>query len=67
MITCAMMLICFGLLIIALLLDMILLMPIFLVVYIYRGIKAKLDERKLIKEALEKLREEEQSWEKTKV
>lgn len=67
MITFFVTLIYFAVLIIAVVLDAILLLPVFLVVYIYRGIKAKLDERKLIKEALEKLREEEQSWEKTKV
>lgn len=65
MITCALMLICFGVLIIALLLDMILLMPIFLVVYIYKAIKAKLDERKLIKKILEDLEKEGETWEKT--
>lgn len=67
MITFFVTLIYFAVLIIAVVLDAILLLPVFLVVYIYRGIKAKLDERKLIKEVLEKLREEEQSWEKTKV
>ncbi|WP_458406670.1 hypothetical protein [Anaerotignum sp.] len=65
MITCALMLMCFGLLIIALVLDMILLMPIFLVVYIYKAIKAKLDERKLIKKMLEDLKKEGETWEKT--
>ena len=65
MITFFVTLIYFAVLIIAVVLDAILLLPVFLVVYIYRGIKAKLDERKMIKKMLEDLEKEGETWEKT--
>lgn len=58
MITFFVTLIYLAVLIIAVVLDVILLLPIFLVVYLCKVIRLKLDERKLIKEALEKLRED---------
>lgn len=58
MITFFVTLIYLSVLIIAVVLDMILLLPIFLVVYLCKVIRLKLDERKLIKKTLKELRKE---------
>ena len=58
MITFFVTLIYLSVLIIAVVLDVILLLPIFLVVYLCKVIRLKLDERKLIKKTLEEVRKE---------